>query len=390
MYLNRISLNKSKLISNIIQQSVSYSTTTTTTVEPEVKFEEKGKCVNITLNRPKALNALNVTMVKELTPKYQEWKQFRDGDLVIVMKGAGEKAFCAGGDIRAIYEYGKPNSTIRNQPDAQDLSDTFFRDEYTLNYLIGTSPIPQVSIYNGITMGGGVGLSVHGAFRVATENTMFAMPETGIGFFCDVGGSHFLPRLPNHIGMYLGLTGNKIKGKIVRDLGIATHYVPLEKISELQKAIESLSNPTHSKVKEILDTFSEKSNSNILVDEQNPENIEKIFSKSSVQEIYGELEKVNNEWSKKTISTLNQMSPLSLAVVHEQLTRGKSLDLKECLKMEFRMAQAYMKGNDFFEGVRALLVDKDKNPKWVPSTLSQVTRDQVESYFKPVPAELKL
>eukprot|EP01133_Synstelium_polycarpum_P015923 gene15923-18929_t len=340
-----------------------------------------------------ALNALNPTMVDILTPKYQAWhKDNTDGDLVVVMKGAGEKAFCAGGDIRAIYDNCRPNNPDTNANPA--IGDSFFRDEYTLNNLIGTSPVPQVSIYNGFTMGGGVGLSVHGKFRVATDNTVFAMPETGIGFFCDVGGSHFLPRLPHHSGMYLGLTGAKLKGKDCFITGVATHFVPSAKLGDLQKALETLASPTEANVRQVLSDYHEK------IDVNDPSSIsskfelmEKIFSKGSVEEIIEALTRDNSDWSRGVLSLLNTMSPTSLKVVHQQIVNGGSLpSLAECLKMEFRMAQEFINNPDFFEGVRALLVDKDKSPKWKPNNLAEVTPAMVSKYFDALsPAkELKL
>lgn len=181
-------------------------------------MQKEGNVQKVILNRPKALNALNLPMIRKLTPLYKvatanrkAWQQ-DDETSLILMKGAGEKAFCAGGDIVAIA---KGDEQVQRQ---------FFAEEYVLDYLTHTTTKPQVAILNGITMGGGVGLSVHGRYRVATPTTLFAMPETGIGFFTDVGGSHFLPRLPGFYGMFLGLTGHRLKGREVLDCGIATHY----------------------------------------------------------------------------------------------------------------------------------------------------------------------
>ncbi|KYR02382.1 3-hydroxyisobutyryl-Coenzyme A hydrolase [Tieghemostelium lacteum] len=370
-------------------QNITIRYYSSTTLDSEVLFETKGKCLNVTLNRPKALNSLNSNMVKILTPKYLEMKKsLKDGDMVVVMKGAGDKSFCAGGDIRAIYDIGK--QTDQNTPKESD--GDFFREEYMLNQLIGTNTIPQVSIYNGFAMGGGIGVSIHGKFRVATENTVFAMPETGIGFFCDVGGSYFLSRLPNHMGMYLALTGAKLKGKNVRVTGVATHYVPNAQVPQLQQELETLSNPTEANVKAVLDKFSENVdiNDKSLDVVQHLETIKRCFSKSSVEDIIASLEKEGTDWSKQTVNTLKSVSPTSLKVVYEQLQRGKSLSLDECLKMEYRMSQVFVRNNDFFEGVRALLVDKDKNPKWTPPTLSEVSNNTVQSYFQPLNAKKEL
>ncbi|EGC35152.1 hypothetical protein DICPUDRAFT_33863 [Dictyostelium purpureum] len=369
---------------NLTSKNVRYFTTST----EEVLFDKKGKCLNVLLNRPKALNALNPGMVKLLTPKYQEMKNMKDGDMVLIMKGSGEKAFCAGGDIKAIYDYKKGVA-----PSTENIGDLFFREEYILNNLIGTNPIPQVSIYNGFAMGGGVGLSVHGKFRVATDTTVFAMPETAIGFFCDVGGSHFLPKLKHNYGMYLALTGNKLKGKNVLASGVATHFISNERIKDVESALENLSNPTHENVKKVLDQVCDKIdvNDSSLEFNQNLETIERIFGKSSVEEIFDSLEKENTEWSKQTLKTLKTVSPTSLKVVFEQMNQGKKLpSLAKCLEMEFRISQHFLEKPDFFEGVRALLVDKDKNPKWNPSSIDQVSDDLVKSYFAPLKSDQEL
>ncbi|KAK5576793.1 hypothetical protein RB653_007937 [Dictyostelium firmibasis] len=352
------------------------------TSSEEVLFENKGKCLKVLLNRPKALNALNPNMVKILTPKYLEMKAMKDGDGVVVMKGAGEKAFCAGGDIRAIYDYKQLNSEQKSQ--TKDIGDLFFREEYILNNLIGNNPIPQVSIYNGFAMGGGIGLSVHGKFRVATENTIFAMPETGIGFFCDVGGSYFLPRLPNNYGMYLALTGNKLKGKNVFLAGVATHFVKNENIQALEKELEESQSPTTENINSILNKYHETQLDSSEYN-QNLSDIQRIFGKDSVKEIFYQLEKDNTEWSNQTLKTLKSVSPSSLMVVFEQMKQGAKLpSLAKCLEMEFRISQHFLENPDFFEGVRALLVDKDKNPKWLPSSIDQIDQNLVNSYFKPL------
>eukprot|EP01113_Clastostelium_recurvatum_P038973 TRINITY_DN5893_c0_g1_i4.p1 TRINITY_DN5893_c0_g1~~TRINITY_DN5893_c0_g1_i4.p1 ORF type:complete len:335 (-),score=104.04 TRINITY_DN5893_c0_g1_i4:30-1034(-) len=332
-------------------------------------------------------------MIRILTPKYKEWHKLPEQQ-VVIMKGAGEKAFCAGGDIVAIYHSGKEKKDGKGDGEA---ARNFFYEEYVLNHLIATLPSAQVSILNGITMGGGVGLSVHGRFRVATESTVFAMPETGIGFFCDVGGSHFLPRLPSSLGMYLALTGARLKGSEVFSSNIATHYVPSSQIPALEAALHDLQDVRPDKVGQVLKRFhTEPAAAPIAEDSvlQYKDAIHKIFSGESVDVIIHRLEALGKgegreaEWAKRTLAVLHKMSPTSLRVVFDQIRRGSSLDIAQCLQMEYRMAQAFMDGNDFFEGVRALLVDKDKNPRWaaVPS------RDEVDKYFilSPGGKDLKL
>nr|XP_035931398.1 3-hydroxyisobutyryl-CoA hydrolase, mitochondrial isoform X4 [Halichoerus grypus] len=265
----------------------------------EVLLERKGCAGVITLNRPKFLNALNVSMIRHIYPQLKNWEQDPETFLIII-KGAGGKAFCAGGDIRAISEAGKANQKI-----AQD----FFREEYMLNNAIGSCQKPYVALIHGITMGGGVGLSVHGQFRVATEKSLFAMPETAIGLFPDVGGGYFLPRLRGKLGYFLALTGFRLKGRDVYAAGIATHFVDSEKV-------------------------------------------------------------------------ISKMSPTSLKITLRQLIEGSSKTLQEVLTMEYRLSQACMGGHDFYEGVRAVLIDKDQSPKWKPADLKEVTDEDLNDYFK--------
>uniref|UniRef100_A0A8C1VQF2 3-hydroxyisobutyryl-CoA hydrolase n=1 Tax=Cyprinus carpio TaxID=7962 RepID=A0A8C1VQF2_CYPCA len=283
----------------------------------EVLFEKVGNAGVITLNRPKALNALNLTMIRHIYPQLKKWDKDSETDLVII-KGAGDKAFCAGGDIRAITEAGKAGDSL-----TQDL----FREEYILNNTIGTYQKPYVALIDGITMGGGVGLSIHGRFRVATEKTLFAMPETGIGLFPDVGGGYFLPRLQGKLGLFLALTGFRLKGRDVQRVGLATHFVQSDKIVSLEKDLVDLKSPSNSDV------------------------------------------------------TLAKMSPTSLKLTFRQIQEGERMSLQEVLVMEYRLSQACMRGNDFYEGVRAVLIDKDQSPKWKPSTLSGVSEQAIEECF---------
>uniref|UniRef100_A0A7N8XV79 3-hydroxyisobutyryl-CoA hydrolase n=1 Tax=Mastacembelus armatus TaxID=205130 RepID=A0A7N8XV79_9TELE len=296
-------------------------------VSPDVLLEKVGRAGVITMNRPKVLNALNLTMIRQIYPQLKTWEQDSETDIVII-KGAGGKAFCAGGDIRAVMEAGKAGDSL-----TQD----FFCDEYILNNAIGR---PYIALIDGITMGGGVGLSVHGRFRVATEKTLFAMPETGIGLFPDVGGGYFLPRLRGKLGLFLALTGFRLKGRDVQRAGVATHFVESQKVWKL-----------------------------------------KLFSSSSVEGIMQNLKDDDSEFAKKQAETLSKMSPTSLKITYKQLQTGASLNLQDVLIMEYRLSQACMRGCDFYEGVRAVLVDKDQNPKWSPSTLEEVSDQSVDQCF---------
>ncbi|KAB5577395.1 hypothetical protein PHYPO_G00209440 [Pangasianodon hypophthalmus] len=344
------------------------------TASSEVLLEKVGNAGVITLNRPKALNALNLSMIRVLTPQLKKWENDSETGLVLI-KGAGGKAFCAGGDIRAVTEAGKAGDSL-----AQD----FFREEYILNNAIGTYRKPYVALIDGITMGGGVGLSVHGRFRVATEKTLFAMPEMAIGLFPDVGGGYFLPRLQGKLGLFLALTGFRLKGRDVQRSGVATHFVQSEKISALEKDLVGLKSPSVGDVAAVLDSYQEQSTLDAekpFVLQQHTKAIDRLFEGSSVEEILEKLQKDQSAFAQKQVETLSKMSPTSLKLTFRQLQAGASLSLQEVLVMEYRLSQACMRGHDFYEGVRAVLIDKDQSPKWKPATLAEVSEQCVEESF---------
>jgi len=307
------------------------------------------------------------------------------------MKGAGTKAFCAGGDVKSIYMYLKEHASAAGSGKQGTVDADFFRSEYEMNYLIGTSPIPQVSIWNGIVMGGGVGISVLGEYRIATDRTMFAMPETAIGLFPDVGSSAWLPHLPNGQGLYIGLTGCRLGAADLISTGIATHYVPSEKIEEVEKLIveNCTDDPKKSRdvITDILKGVSQKPDNSKTLIEANKDAISRCFATArSVEEILSLLQeetrnKLHEKWAHSTIQSLSKMSPTSLKLTMAQLKAGKDLDLKGCLTMEYRLMMGCMRGLDFREGIRAVLVDKDNNPKWSPSELSHVLDSDIEKFF---------
>ncbi|CAF1316707.1 unnamed protein product [Adineta ricciae] len=341
----------------------------------EVKFDYINKTGIILLNKPKALNALSLSMVQQIYPKMKEWESDGKTELVII-KSTSPKAFCAGGDIKALLSKTSDGERLRNE---------FFREEYKLNNLTGNYRLPYVAIINGITMGGGCGLSVHGPFRVATETTTIAMPETAIGLFPDVGGSHFLPRLPNNLGVFLGLTGYRLRGIDVLHAGIATHFVPSDRLEEVERRLIEIPKANYNSVKEVLDKSSQsaiQSQPPFSLQEQLPL-INRLFSINTkdVETIFEQLKSDGSEFASKQLSTLEKMSPTSLKLTFEQLKRGQKLDLKDCLIMEYRMVQNVMNGHDFFEGVRSVLIDKDNKPQWKPNTLKGVSDKDIEAYF---------
>uniref|UniRef100_A0A9J7ZUL6 3-hydroxyisobutyryl-CoA hydrolase n=2 Tax=Cyprinus carpio TaxID=7962 RepID=A0A9J7ZUL6_CYPCA len=341
----------------------------------EVLFEKVGNAGVITLNRPKALNALNLTMIRHIYPQLKKWDKDSETDLVII-KGAGEKAFCAGGDIRAVTEAGKAGDSL-----AQD----FFREEYILNNTIGTYQKPYVALIDGITMGGGVGLSVHGQFRVATEKTLFAMPETGIGLFPDVGGGYFLPRLQGKLGLFLALTGIRLKGRDVQRVGLATHFVQSDKIASLEKDLVDLKSPSNTDVAQLLESYQEqvcgKHRRDYAVTLHSCGLV--LFSAGSVEEIMENLKKDGSAFALKQTETLSKMSPTSLKLTFRQIQEGARMSLQEVLVMEYRLSQACMVCNTdrFSPSLLAVLIDKDQSPKWKPSTLSGVSEQAIEECF---------
>ncbi|GFO30323.1 3-hydroxyisobutyryl-coa hydrolase, mitochondrial [Plakobranchus ocellatus] len=376
-------LSRSLLRLRVLQKHLRLAQMSSQT-EEEVLFQTKGSAGWITLNRPKALNALNLSMVRKIYPQLQQWETDQNVGLVVI-KGAGVKAFCAGGDIRAVTEAGRKGDPM---------SQNFFKEEYILNHKIGSYKKPYVALIDGITMGGGVGLSVHGMFRVATEKTMFAMPETAIGLFPDVGGGHFLPQLPGKMGVYLALTGFRLKGRDVKSVGVATHFVETSKITELEEKLEALP-PTVSpaEVEAVLNDFQSQSKveaNKELVLQPHLSEIDRLFAGSTVEAIFTDLEKEGSQWATQQLETLKKMSPTSMKITLRLLLEGRDKSLAEDLRVEYRLSQRCVEDHDFHEGVRAVLIDKDASPKWSPDKLEGVTDEKVNYYFSPLAAEREL
>lgn len=290
----------------------------------------------IILNRPKALNALNISMVRKIYPILRDWEAKKD---LVIIKGTGEKAFCAGGDVKSVVEAARKGD--------KSVGRTFFREEYITNGLIGSYKIPYIAFIDGIVMGGGVGLSVHGKYRIATERTLFAMPETQIGLFPDVGGSYFLPRLSGRLGWYLALTGHRLKGVDVLKAGIATHYCESNQLNDLEQALLNCSNEQD--INTTLCNFNKSDNSEFSLTPL-MEKINHCFSANTVEEILVRLEKDGSKWAEGTMNLLNKMSPTSLKVTFKELELGKKLSLQECLQMEYRLAFNCLDHKDFLEG----------------------------------------
>ena len=342
----------------------------------EVLFEQRGRAGLITLNRPKALNALTLGMVDAMDAKLREWRADRSIEFVIV-RGAGERAFCAGGDIRALHDSGKAGT-----PYVID----FYEREYRLNTLIKRFPKPYIALINGIVMGGGVGVSVHGSVRVCGEGTVFAMPETGIGLFPDVGGTYFLPRCPGELGMYLALTGTRLDVTDAKYAGIATHVVPAPKHEELVGALSEDDQP----LERVLAAFAVSPQNKSKMAGLQPL-IDRHFGAASVEAIMESLSGDNSLFAGETLKTLKTKSPTSLKVAFRQVRQGVKLGFEECMRLEFRLTNRFMRGHDFYEGVRAVIVEKDNAPKWNPPDLGGVSQAAIDAYFAPLPdGDLKM
>jgi len=349
----------------------------------DILFEQTGDWGVVTLNREKALNALTWDMVKAMRAQLIEWAGARSPVKAVMVRGEGERAFCAGGDIRWLHD------TAKEDP-AQACE--FFREEYRNNSLIYHYPKPYVALIDGIVMGGGVGISVHGDFRVAGDATLFAMPETGIGLFPDVGGGHFMPRLHDGLGLYYALTGARAKAADCMAAGIATHYAPGDKYEELAGALlkTPLSHSAHADIETVLDIYAGDPGHAPVND--NREEITRLFKgHETLDALMDALKADGGAFAKQTLETLEKMSPTSMRLTFEQMRRGHELDFDEVMKMEFRMVRRVMEGHDFFEGVRAQILDKDRNPKWAPASLAEVKDAEIVRYFEPLDeAELVL
>jgi enoyl-CoA hydratase len=326
--------------------------------------EVRGRVGILTLNRPEALNALTHEMCLTMLAHLKAWEQ-DDTIAVVILRGQGDKAFCAGGDVVSIYHAGKAGSAAW---------ENFFSDEYKLDYKIATYSKPIVSLCHGFTMGGGVGIGLHLKRRVAADTFVFAMPETGIGLIPDVGGTYLLSRLSGALGVYLGLTGERVKAGDALAIGLVDYHVPYAQfeslITEIVSAPEGLDNT--------LAHFHQPVEGGALM--QNLKDIDTYFSAGGLQDILGNLS-MGNEWAISVRDKLMRLSPTSMKLTLEAISRAKSLNLAQCLAQEYRLVCTIKQGHDFYEGIRALLIDKDKKPIWKPATFGDVSAEMVESYF---------
>ena len=331
--------------------------------EASVIATRDGRVGRILLNRPQALNALDIGMIRALTAALKGW---RDEPTVhaVVVEAAGGRAFCAGGDIRAIRAYALAGE--------RDPIEAFFSQEYALNLMIAEYPKPYVALIDGICMGGGIGISVHGQVRVATEAATFAMPETAIAMLPDVGASFMLPRLPGALGIFLGLTGTRLVGADAVHAGIATHFVLKAELPALAAALSRdgvASVAVHART---LPPFS-------LAPHRAA--IDRCFGVASVAEIIARLEAEGSDWAREMLATLRSRSPSSVLWSFEIMHRGAQLSLAECLAMELKLTRHVTAHPDFAEGVRAVVVDKDHKAKWQPARIEDVPLEAFAAMF---------
>jgi enoyl-CoA hydratase len=335
----------------------------------DVLIRVSGACGKITLNRPRAINALSTTMVDEMHTALERWAQDAQVHFVLV-DGAGDRGFCAGGDIRAMY-----NAIVANQ---RELAMDFFRNEYQLNYYISRYPKPYVVLMDGIVMGGGIGIASHGSHRVVTERSLLAMPETAIGFIPDVGGTHLLGAAPGEAGTYMGLTGSRIGAADAILCGLADTMVHAESLSRLALDLEAC--PDTTAMEQCLESYAAQPPSGMT--QVRRAWIDECFAASTVEEIMADLLGHPDTEAHACAEELMRMSPTSLKLTLKAVRDARVAgDLAVSLKQEFRLAQACGRGHDMMEGIRAAIVDKDRNPKWSPAKLEQVTPDIVEAYF---------
>jgi enoyl-CoA hydratase/carnithine racemase len=325
------------------------------TTEDSVIARRDGRVGRIVLNRSRALNALDLGMIRRIAIALDGWRDVPEVHAVVI-ESASDRAFCAGGDIRAVRQ-------MSLSDDHQGI-ETFFTEEYAVNRAIAEYPKPIVALVDGICMGGGIGLSVHGQARVATERAVFAMPETAIALFPDIGATYLLPRLPGALGVYLALTGARMEAADAVHAGLATHFVPRERLPALSAALAAEGVAVLAGFAAPLPPFRLRA--------ERPA-IDRCFAAPSLSGIVAALAAEGSEWAAATLATLRLMSPSSLAWSLEIVRAGAHRTLPQCLAAELALTRHATRHPDFLEGVRAMVVDKDRTPRWSPETIEQLT-----------------
>lgn len=345
----------------------------------DIVFARRGRLGLVTLNRPKALNALTHGMALALMRELRAWAE-DDSVALVAIQGAGPRAFCAGGDIRALYEAGMRDGRANFR---------FYADEYRLNALIHTYPKPYVALMDGIVMGGGVGVSIHAHRRIAGDATLFAMPETGIGLFPDVGGTWFLPRLPGEVGMWLGLTGARLGPLDTLKAEICDHYVPSERHGALIDALAALELDGREPLEAIdwaIEAQARQPDGPLVLGEHRAR-IDALFKGGSVETVLSALAADPHYWSDEQRAAILKKAPASTRIAFRQIRTGADLSFEDCMRLEYRLARYCMMRPDFYEGVRATIIDKDTAPRWDPASLADCPEGFVDPAFAPLGAE---
>lgn len=346
----------------------------------DILFERSGSAGLVILNRPKALNALTHEMVRALHAQLKDWAA-DDAVTRVIVSANGERAFCAGGDIRALYELGQAKKF--------EEALQFFREEYTLNAYIKRYPKPYVSLIDGLVMGGGVGISVHGSHRVAGDGYSFGMPEVGIGFFPDVGATYALTRLPGEIGTWCALTGGRLGAADAVGTGAATHYVTSDRLPALRQALCD-GEPVNAVLASHMGLPAE---GEVMARRRS---IDRLFSHDSVEAILGALDREaatgagEAAWAAATARDMRTKSPTSLKIALAQMRYGRAHAFEACMGIEFRIVSRILREHDLYEGVRAVIIDKDNKPVWRPARLADVPGEAIDRYFAPIADELSL
>ena len=335
-----------------------------------------GALRRITLNRPQALNAITLDMAVAMTALLREWQSDQKVDIVL-LDGAGERGFCAGGDIRALYEAARSKTVSA----ADALPARFWATEYKLNVLIARYAKPIVAVMDGLVMGGGVGLSAHAAYRVVTERSAIAMPEVGIGFFPDVGASFLLARAPGHIGIYLALTGERVGAADALSCKLADIHVPVDRLIELPAMLASCR--SHGEVRAGLERLSATPASARLSEER--EWIDACYGGGALEEMIARLSACRAEGAQAALDVMRKASPTSLKVTLHNIRSAVTFDrVEQSFVQDYRIALACIAGHDFIEGIRAAIIDKDRNPRWRPDKIEAVTPEIVDRHFRSV------
>ena len=330
----------------------------------EVLVRRRGRAGVLTLNRPQAMNALTAEMVATLTRALEQWRDDPEVDLVII-RGAGDRGLCAGGDIAALYRHARDNPAV---------NDAFFRDEYALNRLIAEYPKPYVAFMDGIVLGGGVGVSAHGSHRIVTGDTRIGMPEVAIGFVPDVGGSWLLAQAPDHLGTHLALTGMHVGAGAAVEAGLADWYVEKEYLDQLCEDLCRTGDVS------TIAAYATTPPTGLAEREQ----VGQVYDAPDVEEILRRLDATDADWARDAATRIRRASPLAVRVAFEAQRRIREnfYTLPEALGQQRRVAETLPRQPDFVEGVRAQIIDKDRNPRWQPATLAEVSDAAVAHVFQ--------